>query len=48
MIGKLTDEQIEEVSKANVLGHLGCYEGFNTCLYTFVVIEEKNGRYENE
>jgi uncharacterized protein len=27
MIGKLTDEQIEEVLKGNVLGRIGCSEG---------------------
>ena len=33
MIGKLTGEQIEEVLKRNVLGHLGCNDGFNTYVY---------------
>ena len=27
MVGKLTDEQIEEVLKQNVLGRIGCYDG---------------------
>ncbi len=27
MIGKLTDEQIEEVLKENVLGRIGCNDG---------------------
>ena len=33
MIGKLTDEQIEEVLNQNVFGHLGCNDGFNTYVY---------------
>lgn len=33
MIGQLTDEQIEEVLKENVYGHLGCNDGFNTFVY---------------
>ena len=33
MIGKLTNEQIEEVLKENVWGHLGCNDGFNTYVY---------------
>jgi nitroimidazol reductase NimA-like FMN-containing flavoprotein (pyridoxamine 5'-phosphate oxidase superfamily) len=33
MIGKLSDAQIEEVLKRNVLGHLGCNDGFNTYVY---------------
>lgn len=30
MIGKLTDEQIEEVLKVNVLGRIGCNDGRKT------------------
>jgi nitroimidazol reductase NimA-like FMN-containing flavoprotein (pyridoxamine 5'-phosphate oxidase superfamily) len=33
MIAKLTNEQIEEVLKENVWGHLGCNDGFNTYVY---------------
>jgi uncharacterized protein len=33
MIGNLTNEQIEEVLKRNVFGHLGCNDGFNTYVY---------------
>ena len=33
MIGKLTNEQIEEVLKENVWGHLGCNDGYNTYVY---------------
>ena len=33
MIGKLINEQIEEVLKENVWGHLGCHDGFNTYVY---------------
>src|SRR5678815_6007855 len=33
MIAKLTNEQIEEVLKENVWGHLGCNDGYNTYVY---------------
>ncbi|MEP7106644.1 MAG: pyridoxamine 5'-phosphate oxidase family protein [Ferruginibacter sp.] len=33
MIGQLTGEQIEEVLKENILGHLGCNDGLNTYIY---------------
>lgn len=33
MIGKLSPEQIEEILKRNVFGHLGCNDGFNTYVY---------------
>ena len=33
MICKLTDEQIDELLHDNVLGHLGCNDGFNTYVY---------------
>ena len=33
MIGKLTDQQIEELLEDNVSGHLGCNDGFNTYVY---------------
>ena len=35
MIGKLTEQQIEELLKDNVWGHLGCNDGFNTYVYPF-------------
>ena len=35
MIENLTNEQIEEVLKDNVWGHLGCNDGFNTYVYPF-------------
>jgi len=35
MIGKLNSEQIEEVLRENVLGHLGCNDGVNTYVYPF-------------
>jgi len=33
MIGKLTKQQIEEVLLDNILGHVGCNDGFNTYVY---------------
>ncbi len=33
MIGKLTNEQIEEVLVKNVFGHIGCNDGYNTYVY---------------
>jgi nitroimidazol reductase NimA-like FMN-containing flavoprotein (pyridoxamine 5'-phosphate oxidase superfamily) len=33
MIGKLNEEEIEEILKDNVWGHLGCNDGFNTYVY---------------
>ncbi|MEP7111245.1 MAG: pyridoxamine 5'-phosphate oxidase family protein, partial [Ferruginibacter sp.] len=33
MIGKLTEQQIEEILKENVSGHLGCNDGFNSYIY---------------
>ena len=33
MIGKLTEQQIEEILKDNIWGHLGCNDGFNTFVY---------------
>ncbi len=35
MIGKLTKQQIEELLKDNVWGHLGCNDRFNTYVYPF-------------
>ena len=33
MIGKLTNQQIEEILEDNVWGHLGCNDGLNTYVY---------------
>ncbi len=33
MIGKLSPEEIEELLKENIYGHLGCNDGFNTYVY---------------
>ncbi len=33
MVGKLTEQQIEDLLKDNVWGHLGCNDGFNTYVY---------------
>ena len=33
MIGNLIEQQIEELLKDNVWGHLGCNDGFNTYIY---------------
>jgi len=33
MIGKLTEQEIEEFLKDNLWGHLGCNDGFNTYVY---------------
>lgn len=35
MIENLTNEQIEDLLKDNVWGHLGCSDGFNTYVYPF-------------
>ena len=35
MIENLTNEQIEEVLKDNIWGHLGCNDGLNTYVYPF-------------
>jgi uncharacterized protein len=43
MIGNLTDEQIEEVLKGNVLGHIGCNDGFNT--YVIPINYVYDGQY---
>jgi len=34
MIGRLTEEQIDEVLKENVLGRIGCNDGKNHILYS--------------
>lgn len=33
MIGCLTSEQLEEVLKNNLFGHIGCNDGYNTYVY---------------
>lgn len=33
MIGKLSDEQIEELLTSNTFGRVGCNDGFNTYIY---------------
>ncbi len=33
MIGKLAEQEIEEILKDNIWGHLGCNDGFNTYVY---------------
>ena len=33
MIGNLNQQEIEEILKDNVWGHLGCNDGFNTYVY---------------
>ena len=33
MIAKLSDQEIGEVLEDNILGHLGCNDGFNTYVY---------------
>ena len=43
MIENLTNEQIEEVLKDNVWGHLGCNDGLNTYVYPFNYLYD--GRY---
>ncbi len=43
MIGNLTDEQIEEVLKDNLLGHIGCNDGFNT--YVIPINYVYDGQY---
>ena len=35
MIESLTNQQIEEILKDNVWGHLGCNDGLNTYVYPF-------------
>ena len=37
MIENLTSEEIEEILKDNVWGHLGCNDGFNTYVYPLYV-----------
>ena len=51
MIGKLSEQEIEEVLKDNTLGHLGCNDGFNTYVYPvnylydgkFIMCHSQNG-----
>jgi len=43
MVSHLTDEQIEEVFKTNVLGHIGCNDGFNT--YVMPINYVYDGKY---
>ena len=43
MIENLTSEEIEEILKDNVWGHLGCNDGFNTYVYPFNYLYD--GRY---
>jgi nitroimidazol reductase NimA-like FMN-containing flavoprotein (pyridoxamine 5'-phosphate oxidase superfamily) len=43
MIAALTDKQIEEILYQNVLGHLGCNDGFNT--YVFPINYVYDGKY---
>jgi nitroimidazol reductase NimA-like FMN-containing flavoprotein (pyridoxamine 5'-phosphate oxidase superfamily) len=45
MLGKLTQQQIEELLKDNVLGHLGCNDGFNT--YVYPINYFYDGKYIN-
>lgn len=33
MIGWLTNEQVEEILKNNLFGHIGCNDGYNTYIY---------------
>ena len=43
MIGKLTNQQIEEILEDNVWGHLGCNDGLNT--YVFPLNYLYDGKY---
>ena len=43
MIENLTSEEIEEILKDNVWGHLGCNDGLNTYVYPFNYLYD--GRY---
>jgi len=51
MIAKLSGQEIEEVLKDNILGHLGCNDGFNTYVYPvnylydgkFILCHSQNG-----
>ncbi len=42
MIGKLTEEQIEQILKENVFGHLGCNDGYNTYVYPVNYVYDGN------
>jgi uncharacterized protein len=42
MIGKLTEEQIEEVLKENIFGRIGCNDGFNTYVYPINYVYDGN------
>src|SRR5688572_4203389 len=51
MIGKLSQQEIEEVLQDNTWGHLGCNDGFNTYVYPvnyfydgkFILCHSQNG-----
>lgn len=51
MIGKLSEQEIEELLKDNTWGHLGCNDGFNTYVYPvnylydgkFILCHSQNG-----
>lgn len=43
MIGWLTNEQVEDVLRNNVFGHIGCNDGFNTYIYPINYVYD--GRY---
>jgi uncharacterized protein len=42
MIQKLTEQEIEELLKDNVFGHLGCSDGVNTYVYPLNYLYEGN------